>query len=113
MANDRIKLGIEPIRELAFSGISGTYAAVGDSLGYPTTMVLIQNATDAALMLSFDAIDDNIYLPVNFYLMLDISANETTLDGFYICSGTTLYVKQYAGAPTTGSVFITPFYARN
>ena len=71
---------------------------------------MIQNLTDENLMFSFDGIDDNFPLPANGYILLDVTANKTRDEGFFLAEGERLYVKQITGAPTLGSVYFTTFY---
>lgn len=104
-----IRLVFEPVRSLAFGSISGTYTGIGTAFANPERMMLVQNATDVSLMFSADGINDHFQLPSNGFLLLDIAANKTTSQGFYIAEGTRMYVKEI-GTPSTGSVYVTVMY---
>ena len=104
-----IKLLPEAVRSLAFGSISGTYAGVGNPLSNPSRILLIQNYTDALLMFSFDGISDHIPVAPNGFVLLDITANKTVSQGFYIAEGTRMYVKEI-DTPTSGSVYVSSFY---
>lgn len=104
-----IKLLPEEVRTLPAASISGTYAAIGTPLANPSRILMIQNLTDETLMFSFDGITDHIPVPDNGFILLDVTANKTVSQGFYIAEGTRFYVKEI-GNPTTGSVYISSFY---
>jgi hypothetical protein len=108
-----LDLRAEAIRSLAFGSISGSYADVGTQLGRPIRIMYIQNNTDASMMFSFDGVNDHIFLPANSFFLVDVTANQiSNVNGFYISKGTQMQVKQISGAPTSGSVYISAFYAR-
>ncbi len=104
-----IKVLPEAVRSLAFGSISGTYMGVGTPLTNPSRLVIFQNFTDGAMMVSFDGITDHVPVAANGFILLDITANKTVSQGFYIAEGTRFYVKQI-DAPTTGSFYISTFY---
>jgi hypothetical protein len=99
----------EPVRSLAFGSISAAYMPIGTSFANPVRIFFIQNLTDALLMFSFNGIDDNFPLPPSSFLLLDVTANRTVSQGFYIAEGTFIYVKEI-GTPTLGSVYVSVFY---
>lgn len=110
MAGQEIRIGIENVRSLAFSSISGTYMGIGSPLIHPARQIFIQNLTDETLMFSIDGINDHFPLPANGFLLDDITSNRTTTSGFYLAEGTRLYVREISAAPTAGSVYFTAFY---
>jgi hypothetical protein len=103
---------IEPIKTLAFGGISGSYAAVGDPLEHPGRLVHISNNTEGDMLFSIDGIDDNIFVAAGNYAVYDIQTNRKGVheDYFALAVGTQFYVKQIT-APASGSVYITVFYS--
>jgi hypothetical protein len=109
MSSLSIRLRFEPVRELAFGSISGTYMGVGSALSNPARQIFIQNLTDATLMFSFNGIDDHFPLPENGFFLNDITSNKTQAHGFYLAEGERLYVKEI-GNPTSGSVYFTVMY---
>lgn len=108
-----IRLRPEPVRSLAAAVLTGVYAGVGTSVENPVRIFLLQNLTDVILMFSFDGIDDHFPLASNGYVILDVTANRTREDGFFISEGDRLYVKEIAGNATTGGVYFTTFYGSN
>ena len=106
-----LQLMAEPLRSLAYGSISGTYAGIGTSISNAARVLFIQNLTDVLLLFSFDGVTDNLRLPPNGYLLLDVSSNRTDKQGWYIAQGQRFYVKQdAAGAPSYGTVDVTVFY---
>ena len=74
-------------------------------------MLLIQNFTNASVMMSFDGLTNHFPLLNYSHIILDIASNKTREGGFYLSEGQRLYVTQI-GVPTTGSVYLTVFYGK-
>lgn len=105
-----IRMKVEEVRTLAFGSIGAAYMGLGTAMTRPIRLMVLQNLTDAAVMISFDGVDDNLPLASNGYIILDITANKVREDGFFLAEGDRLYVKELGVAPTTGSVYLTTFY---
>ena len=106
-----IRLAPEPVRSLAFGAISGAYMGIGTAFSHPIRIIMIQNLTDVSLMFSFDGVDDHVPLPGSGFLLLDVSTNKGTSNGFYIAEGTRIYVRDLGAPATVGSVYVSVFYA--
>lgn len=104
-----IKLVPEAARSLAFGSIEAGYIGIGTAISNPVRILHIQNLTDETLMFSYDGINDHFPLPQNGFFLLDITANKSRDQGFYLAEGTRIYVKQ-DGIPTSGSVYVTVYY---
>lgn len=96
----------DAVRELAFGGISGTYAAVGTALTDHARLVRFVNQTDAQIYISLDGSTNNIRMAANSFFILDFSSNKVRDDGLFLPIGTIFSTKQVSGAPTTGSLWI-------
>lgn len=104
-----IRLIPEPARSLDFSFITGTYMGIGTEISNPVRILRIQNLTDAILWFSYDGINDHEPLAANSFLLLDITANKTREQGYFLAEGTRIYVKKI-GTPTEGAVYVTVYY---
>lgn len=105
-----LQLRAEPVRTLAFGAIAVGYMGVGTVLDHPSRMFLIQNLTDVGMMFSFDGVNDHFPLQSNSYFVLDISANQSNIQGFYLAQNERLYVKELTVAAGSGAVYFTSFY---
>lgn len=105
-----IRLTPETVRSLAFGSIGAAYIGVGTSMTNPIRILILQNMTDVDLMFSFDGINDHLPIPTTGQLVLDITANKTITQGFFLAEGQRIYVKQISGAPASGSVYVSAFY---
>jgi len=105
-----VRLGVDPVRSLAFGVIGGAYMGIGTTLVHPARMLSIQNFTDVPLMFSFDGINDHLPLPTNGYIVLDIQSNKGLSQEYLLAAGSRIYVKTFAGAPTQNGVYVTIFY---
>jgi hypothetical protein len=105
-----IRLTPETVRTLGFAAIGAAYVGIGATMSRPIRMLVLQNLTDALLMFSFDGINDHLPLPANGYLALDITANKTITQGFFLAEGQRLYCRHLGVAPTVRSTYLTTFY---
>lgn len=105
-----IRLLAEPLRSLAFGSIGASYMGIGTAFVHPIRLLYIQNLTDVAVLFSLDGINDHWILPTEGYMIVDITANKTREQGWYIAEGTRLYAKEFSGPPTQGGVYVSTFY---
>ena len=106
------QLRIEALRTLAFGSVAAGYTSVGTPLVNPAQILILQNSTDAEVMFSFDGVTDHLALNPAQALVIDIAANKTQTDGFFLAEGEVLFVKRI-DIPTTGAVYFTNFYGLN
>lgn len=99
------KVSVEPVREVAFGGISGTYAVVGTAISIRARIVNIHNATDAQIYVSLDGVNNHFRLAVAETKELNLTNNEVDEAGFFIGKGTQFWVKQVT-APGAGAMWI-------
>jgi len=104
-----IKLLCEPARSLGFASITNTYMGIGSEIDSPVRILRIQNLTDAILWFSYDGINDHEALAANSFLLLDITANKSREQGYYLSEGTRIYVKRL-DIPTSGAVYVTVYF---
>lgn len=106
-----IRFAAETVRSLAFGSISGTYMGIGTSFTHPIRQFFIQNLTDQTLMFSFDGVSDHFPLPRNGFLLNDVTSNKTLSQGFFLPEGMRIYVRDLGSAATSGTVYVSVFYA--
>jgi len=106
-----IRALFEPIRSVAFGGISGTYAAVGTPLAFPAHAFRIINNTDGDMFFSLDGVDNHLFVPASSFVLYDISANHDFGASFYISAQTQFYVKQSTAA-SKNAVYIETIYGK-
>lgn len=100
----------ETERTLASGSISGTYAKVGTPLAFASVQLIFQNQTDVAISFSFDGTNSAITLASGSTFCSDVQANRDGDNPFRAPQSTQFWVK---GSPTSGSVYISSFYANN
>lgn len=108
------KVYFDSLRSLAYTGISGTYAAVGSALTVNPRIICFTNKTQGDVIFSVDSsnANGNLIVPAGSFKLFDLTANMVPGkdDNFVIAEGTQFYVKQVS-APTSGSVYIEILYA--
>jgi len=97
----------EPIKTLAFGGISGTYAPVGSPTSFPIRAFKVSNNTQGHLYLTTNTSRDEMFVAAGSFTLYDIQSNINPKfdDQFVIAAQTQFYVKQIT-APTSGAVYI-------
>jgi hypothetical protein len=97
----------EPIKSLAFGGISAAYASVGTATTHPVRVFKISNDTQGNMMFTTNTAQDEMFLPAGSFTLYDVQANinPRTDDSFVLETGTQFSVKQIT-APVSGSVYI-------
>jgi hypothetical protein len=103
----------EPLRSLAFGGISGTYAAVGTPLENPVRAFCITNNTQGDMIFAIDntVAAGHMFVAAGSYKLYDVQSNINPQfdDKFVLAVGTQFYVKQNT-APVAGDVWIECLY---
>ena len=107
-----IRLMPETVRSAAFGVIGAAYVGMGTAMTRPIRIFMVQNLTDASVMVSFDGVHDHFPLEAHGYLLLDITSNKTITQVFFLAEGQHIYVRRLAPAvaPTVGAVYLTTFY---
>ena len=105
------RVQFDPIRELAFGGISGAYAVVGGPLTDHARLVRFVNSTNAEIYISDDGVNNKIRLGASSFFLIDVTANKVQDDGLFVHVGTQFYAQQVSGAPSSGAVWIEVIYA--
>jgi hypothetical protein len=102
----------EPMRSLGFASVAVGYTAIGTPLDHRAVIIYFDNTTDKEVTISFDGTNDHFNLPATTFRPLEICTNKVSSEGLFVNFGTTIYVKRSAaGAPGSGSVFVSAVYA--
>lgn len=96
----------DAVREVAFGGISGTYAVVGSPLTDHARIIRFVNSTNVEVYITTDPTLDQIRMAASSFVLYDFSTNRIQNDGLFVHIGTQFYVKQVSGAPASGGVWI-------
>ena len=114
MASSALSVRIlpEPLRTLAFGSIGASYTAVGTPLAHPARIVLFQNTTDVPLTISWDGVNDHMYVVSDSFILLDVGTNKGISSEFCIAQNTQFYVTYPGSGPSLGEVVISVFYGK-
>lgn len=103
----------EALRSLGFTGISGSYAAVGTPLTHMVRAFCITNNTQGDMIFSLDntVAAGQMFVARGSYKLYDVQANMNVQfdDKYVLPIGTQFYVKQ-STAPVSGDVYIECLY---
>lgn len=123
-ANPKIeggRLGIEPIRSLLFSLISGTYFGITTApLLNSARVVCFTNLTNSNLFVAVtsgdtpasDGTADQLIVPSNGFKLIDISTNKLLTAQLALPASTRLWARTATGSanPTSGFIYAEVFY---
>lgn len=101
-----IRVAYEALRNVAFGGISGTYAAIGTPTAGNVRLYSLKNDTNEDLIISMDGTTDHIFMGANSFMIVDLSANKVRDDGLFIAQGTQFYVKEATSTPSSGALYM-------
>lgn len=108
------RASFEAVRSLASGSIVAGYTNVGTATTNPARIVLLQNMTDAGVMISFNGgVNDHIPLAANMSTVLDLASDAVGRSIMQLPANTQIAVKRLSGAPTTGSFYVSVVYANN
>ena len=101
----------EPIKTLAFGGISAVYASVGSPTTHPIRAFKISNNTQGSMLFTTNTAQDEMFLPAGSFTLYDLQSNINPQkdDSFVISAATQFSVKQIT-APVSGSVYVECIY---
>lgn len=106
----------DTLRSLTYTGISGTYAAVGGPTTINPRIICITNDTDAGMIFSTDSTNATgmLYLPKGSFKLFDLNTNmrQTRDDSLILPIDLTIYVK-YVAAPGSGAVYVEYIYGNH
>jgi len=100
----------EPIKTLAFGGISAVYASVGTPAAHEIRIFKIVNNTQGDLYFTTNTGEDQMFIASGSFTLYDVQVNVGPPDDKFVFPvGTQFSVKQIT-APVSGSVYIELIY---
>lgn len=110
-ALSNIRVDYETEKTLAAGSIVAGYTIVGTRFANNVRLLVLQNLTDVAVTFSFDGLRDAITLPSNGQIVLDWGSDKSNQAADWVQAiNSGVWVKR-SGVPTTGSVYVSAFYA--
>lgn len=100
------RVKFDPVREIAFGDISGTYATVGTPFTDHVRLINFNNSTGQDLYISFNGVDDHLRIASNSFKLFDLSANRIREDGLFLAVGTQIYVKIVSASVVAGNFWV-------
>jgi len=106
----KTKAIFDTLRTVAFGSVTASYTALGTPLTNQAVIISFINDTNANVYISLNGTSDQIYIPNNTAMIIDIHTNQPG-DGLFVASGTQFYLKHDGSAPTSGLVAMQTIYA--
>jgi hypothetical protein len=105
------RIKVEPIRELDFGDLSGTYVPLGSPTTNHGRIIDFVSTLNQEIYISFDGINNHYRMAMNSFKLLDLTTNKVRDDGLFLAAGTQVYVKEVSASTTSGSVWLELTYA--
>lgn len=86
-----------------------SYTALGTPFAHSMRLIKIINTSNADIIVSYDGVTDNDYVPAGGFTLYDYSSNALDDAGWFMRESTQVYVKLAAGA-ASGGVFLVCYY---
>lgn len=96
----------DALRSINSATFTGAYQALGTPLTRPIRLAKFVNNSTVAVTVSWDGVNDHDIYPTLSGTVFDWTTNEVQENGWFIPSGTQIYVKSTAG---TGSFYLAAF----
>jgi len=104
------RVKFDPVREIAFGDVSGTYATVGTPIADHVRILAFNNGMDEDLYISFDGVTDNLRIASNSFKLYDLSTNRIRDDGLFLAVGTQIYVREVGSSVSSGDFWVEVMY---
>jgi len=103
----------DSLRTLGFASITAIYQPLGTAISHNWREWKLTNATNGNMLISFDGINDNMFVPANSFTLFDITtnSNQSSSVGMMMSRGTQFLIK-YSSIPTSGSVYLEGIYEK-
>jgi hypothetical protein len=107
-AGEIVPLTFDALREVAYTAITGTFAAVGGPFLYSGRILKCGNTTNGDLDISFDGTTLQDRLPPNSFALYDFSTNHASPGFSAMGEQVQIYVRTKSGSPalTTGYFYV-------
>lgn len=106
------RVSFDPIRTLAFGSVVGTYVAVGGPFVNNARLVDLENTLNQPVFISFNGVDDHLFMSSESFTLLDLTTNSVRDDGLFLPIGTQVYVRAVSVLPTSGNLHASVLYAQ-
>lgn len=110
MASGGMRVLAESLRILPFGTVDFVYNPIGTVFTHPIRLLNINNDTDAAIIISYDGVSNNQYIPAQTGLVLDFTSNSGAHVFPLMSAGTTIYAAALTALPTTGIIAVSAYY---
>jgi hypothetical protein len=103
---------IDTIRTLAYTGISGSFAAVGSPTRNATRLICFTNNTDGDMFFSYDGINNMLFVAAGSFKLFDVCSNRDDYNGVYLLPSNQQWWVAQSTMPTKGAVYIEVLYGQ-
>lgn len=102
---------VDNLRSIGFAALTTNYQSLGSAFTHPMRILHFINNTDGNMLISFDGVNDNLFLPSKSFVLYDITTNKDKDERSRIHNNTQVRIK-YSTAPTEGDFYLAALYGK-
>jgi hypothetical protein len=99
-------VSFDALRTVAYSGISGTYAAVGGALAHPTRLICFTNTSDGDATVSIDGTNAILVVPAGSFKLFDLCTNRLHVSQYWVIQAGTQFFVASSASLSKGAFYI-------
>lgn len=103
---------VDGLRSLAAGSISASYTAIGTPFTHMMRLLKVVNNTNADIIISYDGVNDNDFIPASSFYLYDGNTNKNLPDSRYVFQPYTTVYARSTGAPSTGSIYVVALFGQ-
>jgi hypothetical protein len=108
-----LKVTAIPVQTVAFGDVTDSFEAMGVGMPAALRILKINNTTDSDVYVSYDGTTEHDVVVAGSGMVVDITTNKSVEEGLFLPEGTIVYIEYVSGAPTSGNVYLSAYYAEN
>ncbi|MFI5332580.1 MAG: hypothetical protein ACHQVS_00595 [Candidatus Babeliales bacterium] len=102
----------ETLRSLGHASVGAGFTAIGTAFLNPVRILMVDNSTDVNLIISFDGINNHMFIAANSGRVIDYASDaELPVGKLSQAADVIVYAKEESGGPTVGNVYVSVVYA--
>jgi hypothetical protein len=110
MSSGGMRVVADTLRIMLFGTVDFAYLPIGSVFSHPIRLLNINNDTNEAILISYDGVSNNQYIPAQTGLVLDFTSNSGATVFPLMAAGTIIYAAGFTALPTSGVITVSAYY---
>jgi len=114
MSDNATKVQFDPLVAISALLLDNTYGAAATTYAHPVRQLILQNNTSEPIMVSFDGVNDHIWVKDEVSMILDFTSNAMgSFNQLQQVTGTKVYLRFEQAESFVNNFYISVMYASN